>query len=200
MKPITLLFSDLHTLKYIVNATIINQYKPTTIVHFLEGGYINLVEKNNSIFMDVFIPTKQSSYRFCNFVCNLTLSHTFKTLRSVERVYGPYEYVHNNHCIHKQLLDMTRVDKDYIVNIMYNLLYENFATVITDNDTLFDSCIHRNVINSIKKYRQTMRFHKKKLLRFWKIWMEHWLNPDNPNGYVKRFRNNYYQRLTTRFI
>ena len=202
--------NEIHQLKYIINYVISAELSFSTLVLLREGGYINFIMKNSEdVMLDLFVPTEKKSKECCNFYFTFKKDFVFKNLRSIENISGPYIYTYHDEFIHQHVLDLNTVDHVYIDDVVYKILSNNFAIVRSgwndDDEEMkecklfrnlmksFESCIHNDIISTI---RNGLRCYKMKRINrhitrkyHWKKWIEHWMDPNNEEGYIKRLKN-----------
>ena len=96
------------------------------------------------------------------------------------------------------------IDYDYLVTQINNILSFNFGTISTgwsDLDEEMDDPVFRNIMDTLELYINNeiktqikngfrvykMRKISKQIKRkhVWDIWMHHWLDPNNKEGYIK---------------
>ena len=178
----------------------------STLVHIQEGGYINCILNDSGyIMLDLFVPVNPGSNICCNFICNFTKDFNFRNLRSINKISGPYIYIYRDNYIHQQSLDLSTVDYKYIGDVMHHIISSNFSVLNTDcmlSNTKcgllrgsLELCVHKDIISIIRN--ACISYKMKKIANYmtkrnhWKKWMEHWLDPNNKEGFIKRLRKYY---------
>ena len=211
MLPYRLSLNEIHELKHILNYVISEELYFSTIVLLREGGYINYIMKNpEEMMLNFFIPIKKNSKQFCTFYLNLKKKRVFRNLRSIDSISGPYIYMYQDeYMIHQHVVDLNTVDHLYIQDVIHKILSNNFAIVNSgwkDDDKQmkecklfrnmmksFESCFHNDIILAIRNGLRC--YQMKKISRHittkyhWKKWIEHWMDPDNEEGFIKRLKD-----------
>jgi hypothetical protein len=223
MFPFTLSLKEVHKIKYIVNIAIHHHfpgYYDVNIVKFKEGGCIDLIHDEYTTTLNIMIPTKPGSNLLCNFWCNSSYECTYKNLRTLNHICGPWIYIEHETYREQRCLDLHRddlVDYEYLLSSMISILSGIFCIIRTGwtysdeemdgplfrtfMDTLdsFEYCIHNTIktqiahgiliYKTVKKMRSISKQIKLKCT--WDNWMNHWLDPDNSNGYIRLLKNKY---------
>ena len=186
------------------------------LVKFKDGGCIRAISNSIYVMLDINIPMKEGSTNMCNFWCNYEKSRGYKNLKSIRNICGPWRNVstYNETAGQREIIqsivnlkDNELIDYDYVLSFMKNIFHLNFSIIKTgwkNTDAEMLECEYfKNMINTFEthvhhKIKETIynaiiihkfkKFIKKYIVKHsWKNWLEHWYNPDNKDGFIKRF-------------
>lgn len=187
------------------------------LVKFKEGGCIRAISNSTSVMLDINIPMKRDSTSLCNLWCTYTKKIKFHHLHVIRNLCGPWtnevRYDHfGNRQVHQIAINLQNaqiVEFDFVLGLIQKIMFANFASINTGWSiydfemlecmhfshlmTTLDQYVHpdllviiNNGIRAFKLKKIIKEIYKRKAFD---LWVHHYYSPDNPRGFVKKFRN-----------